>query len=104
MQIANSSQMLPLAAALGLFLSTLFRVIVVTQFVLWNWSIVTDVDQWEKFIDSYPPNELPDPIVPPDSFLQGYRQTVDGFPVVQAVIEPLGVVFAAAALVVLGHK
>jgi hypothetical protein len=32
-------------------------------------------------------------------FLQGYRTTVDGFPIIQALFEPLGVVLACAGMV-----
>jgi hypothetical protein len=64
-------------------------VVVATRFVLWNWSMVIDTQQWERWANSS------------DIFLEGYRTTADRFPIIQAVIEPLGLLLAFAAVVIL---
>ncbi|KAF2187522.1 hypothetical protein K469DRAFT_685985 [Zopfia rhizophila CBS 207.26] len=86
-----------LVAATGFLLSTMFRVVVATHFVLWNWKVVTDILRWFTWIDTYPTLGPTQRITALDGFLVGYRMTVDGFPVVQAVLEPLGIVLACVA-------
>ena len=92
-------------AGVGMLLSTLFMLIVTAYFVFWNFGVVTDTAQWYAFIFGYDQEEdgfgFPD-YIPPDGFLPKYRFTVDGYPVVQAVIQPLGIVVACAAAVYSG--
>ena len=86
----------------GLLLSALLQAVVSLHFVLHNNGVITDIDAWYDFIAQYPRQaSVFDAIVPPEGFLAGYRVTVDGFPVVWAVLWPLGVVAACAALTAL---
>lgn len=92
-------QIFLLLAAFGLILTSLFRVIVATHYVLWNWSIVSDFTRWLVWADTF---EFDDNMIIQGGgggFLEGYRTTVTGFPVVQAVFEPLGVVLACLGMV-----
>ncbi|KAK4211622.1 hypothetical protein QBC37DRAFT_389539 [Rhypophila decipiens] len=92
-----------LVAAVGMYLSTLFALVVSAHFVHHNFGVITEAGNWFDFILSYGETE-PDyygltDYIPPEGFLTGYRTTVDGFPVVQAVLWPLGVVLACIAAV-----
>jgi len=95
-----------LVAGLGMLLSTLFTLIVTAHFVSWNFGVVTDPAQWFAFIFEYEREEdgfgIPD-YLPPDGFLPKYRVAVDGFLLVQAIIQPLGIVVACAAAVYSGR-
>ncbi|KAF2004459.1 hypothetical protein P154DRAFT_519329, partial [Amniculicola lignicola CBS 123094] len=101
----TSDQTIHVVAASGLLLSTLFRVVVATAFVLPNWRVVSNTDKWVEWIVEYFPNYDPlnwtPDVVPqiPEKFLEGYRLTANGFPIAQALLEPLGIVLAAAAVV-----
>lgn len=86
-----------LVATAGLLLTTLFRLVIVVHYVFHNWKVVTDTTAWANWARSYLFAES----VSPDGFLEGYRTTVHGFPVVQAVLEPLGVVLTCAAVIFL---
>lgn len=89
-----------MVAAAALFLSTLFRVIVATHYVLWNLNIVADPQHWLAWYYTFNLNEKGYTYSRvDDGFVEGYRTTVDEFPVVQAVFEPLGVVMAAAMVI-----
>lgn len=57
------------------------------------------MDRWDAFVASYTSLNIVQSIIIPDGFLRGYRTTVNGFPVVQAVLEFLGVILACAAIV-----
>lgn len=97
----GSGSALLLVAGLGMLISTFFTLIVTAHFVFWNFGVITDSAQWFAFIFDYDQEEdpagfFPD-YIPPDGFLPKYRVTADGFPVVQAVIQPLGVVVACAS-------
>ncbi|KAF2871935.1 hypothetical protein BDV95DRAFT_570954 [Massariosphaeria phaeospora] len=85
-------------AAAGLILSTLFRVIIATHYVLWNWSIFNDFSRWVDWIDTYTYDENLIPITVGTGFVEGYRTTVNGFPIVEALLQPLGIVLACAAM------
>jgi hypothetical protein len=67
--------------------------------VFHNWSVVTDVSRWIKWFDMYIMDDFPDHIKPTLGFLEGYRTTVSGFPIAQALLEPFGVVVACAMVV-----
>jgi hypothetical protein len=41
---------------------------------------------------------------PGNTFLEGYRTTVTGFPVIQALFEPFGTVLAAASMAIWWRK
>lgn len=73
-------------AATGLAQATLFRVTVVLRFTLWNIHVTMGLDQCSNL--SNPP----------------YREAVDGFPVVEAVLGPLGLVLACTAIAQLQRK
>lgn len=87
-----------LIAVGSLLLSTLFQLVVSVHYVLHNWKVISSVKAWSDFIASYPrrPSVLT-PIVPPAGFLEGYRVTGNGFPVVKAVLIPFGIVVACVA-------
>lgn len=82
-----------------MLLSTIFAIVVDTHFVLWNWAVITNIQHWADWIETYPSLDFSHSILAPDGFLEGYRITADGFPVVQALFEPLGVVAACTAIV-----
>ncbi|KAL1853140.1 hypothetical protein VTK73DRAFT_9070 [Phialemonium thermophilum] len=89
-------------AALGLLLTTLFRVVIVARYILPNWTVVSDVWRWADWIASYPDRDsVLDPIRPPDGFLEGYHIAADGVPVAQAVLGPLGILVSLVAVVFL---
>lgn len=89
-----------LVAAGGLFLTSLFRVIIVTHYVLHNWNIVADFRRWVTWIDEFTFDAEGVFILSgAEGFLEGYRTTVQGFPIIQALFEPLGIVLACAAMV-----
>jgi hypothetical protein len=90
--LANCIKALAVLATFGLLLTTLFQLIVTAAFVYPNWKVVTDYSRWEEWDEVNALNE------PFDGFLNGYRETVNGFSVVQAVFEPLGLIVACAAL------
>lgn len=66
--------------------ATLFQIIVATRFTLWNLRVTMGVEQCGDYVN------------PP------YRDTVDGFTVIEAVLGPLGLVLACAAIVELQRK
>lgn len=90
-----------LVATAGLLLTTLFDLVVSAHYVLWNWSVVTSFSQWDSFVAGYEATSALFDYIAPPGFLPAYRVTVDGFPVVRAVLEPFGIVLACAAIVVL---
>ncbi|CAI4213240.1 unnamed protein product [Parascedosporium putredinis] len=81
-----------------LFIYSVFRTIVSTHFILHNWSVITDLGKWNAFIAQYSNLDFLKKIIIPEGFLKGYRTTVNGFPVVQAVLEFLGVIIACTAI------
>ena len=68
-------------------------------FVYPNWKVVTDFSRWVDWDEANPGREAGD--APMVGFLRGYRTTVNGFPIAQAVIEMLGIVVSCAAVVLL---
>lgn len=90
--------LLLLLADAGLFIYSVFRTIVSTHFILHNWSVITDLGKWNAFIAQYSNLDFLKKIIIPEGFLKGYRTTVNGFPVVQAVLEFLGVIIACTAI------
>lgn len=94
----NLPQLLLLLADAGLFIYSVFRTIVSTHFILHNWPVITDQSKWIAFIAQYPNIDFLKKIIIPEGFLKGYRTTVNGFPVVQAVLEFLGVIIACTAI------
>ena len=86
-------------AATGLLLSTILDLVVSAHYVAWNWRVIRSLTQWASFIATYESTDVLQPIVAPDGFLPAYRVAVDGFPVVRAVLEPLGIVLACACAV-----
>jgi hypothetical protein len=64
--------------------------------------VISDFKAWADWVALYPETISFVNIVPPDGFLAGYRVTSRGFPVVQAVIEPLGIVLAGFGVVFAG--
>lgn len=68
---------------------------------MWNWKVVTNIRASVNWFDLYPTTVGISDIIIPDGFLEGYRVTVDGFLVMQVVLEPLGIVLACAAIVFL---
>ncbi|KAM7187790.1 hypothetical protein V8F20_010847 [Naviculisporaceae sp. PSN 640] len=94
-----------LLAGIGMLLSTMFALIVTGYFVYPNMVTITTVAEWFSFIWAYEESE-PDyygltDYIPPANFLPSYRATVNGFPVVQALLWPLGIAVACLAAVVL---
>lgn len=70
--------------------------------MLHNWEVVNTLKQWQDWIETYPEGDLLDVFAtysPPKDFLKGYRLLVTGFPIVQAVIEQIGIVVACVLLV-----
>lgn len=61
--------------------------------------MITNIQRWADWIETYPSLDFSHAISAPDGFLEGYRITADGFPVVQALLEPLGIVAACTAAV-----
>jgi hypothetical protein len=93
------SQAFLLLAALGLFTTTLFRVIISTHYVLHNWNAVGDPSLWVQWLDEYTMDEIGLAETGPGTFLPGYRTVVSGFWIVHAVFGPLGVVLAVLGMV-----
>jgi hypothetical protein len=80
-------------------LATLFQVIVTAHYIFNNWKVINDLFAWSRFFSRYLEQErVFDSIIPPSGFLAGYRITITGFPVVQAILVPLGIVMAAASV------
>jgi hypothetical protein len=77
----------------------LFGLIVSAAFIYPNWKVVTDFDRWNEWDLANSQLEAGDG--PMEGFLRGYRTTVNGFPIAQAIIETLGLVVACAAIVLL---
>ncbi|KAF2746612.1 hypothetical protein M011DRAFT_74361 [Sporormia fimetaria CBS 119925] len=90
-----------LIAAFGLLLTTLFRVVVSTHYILHNWNKVQDVNYWYNTLEltAFDWETGFDFSKWPQTFVEGYRFTPNGFPIVQAVLEPLGIVISIAAMV-----
>ncbi|KAF2105923.1 hypothetical protein BDV96DRAFT_655197 [Lophiotrema nucula] len=91
-----------LIVAGGLIFPTLFRVIISTHYVLPNWKAVTTPEQWMDWINSKDVEEDQfgfENYSGGNLFLRGWRMTVDGFPIAQALLEPLGIVIACAGMV-----
>jgi hypothetical protein len=73
--------------------------------VLNNWNVVADENRWLDWIVLFDYDDASYTYSSPgDIFLEGYRSTVTGFPVVQALFEPLGIVLAAAAMSIWWRK
>lgn len=86
-----------MSATFGMILATVFQLIVTAAFVLPNWAVVTSEREWRLWLETGA-NEDAEVGQLMTGFLPGYRKTINGFPVVQAVILPLGVVIACVAM------
>ena len=85
-------------AALGLFVTTLFRAIIATHYVLWNWNTVADPELWLQWLEEFPMEYIGMGDDGPDTFLPGYRTVVNGFWILHALFGPLGVVLACLGM------
>ncbi len=81
---------------MGLVLATLFQLIVTAAFILPNWKVITSGRQWRQWSDENEDTPSGEVLA---GFLNDYRTTVNGFPVIQAVILPLGLIIACIAMV-----
>jgi hypothetical protein len=90
-----TAQILALIATLGLILATLFQLIITAAFILPNWRVITSGGQWRQWSDENEDTASGDVL---EGFLNNYRTTVNGFPVVQAVILPFGIIVACIAM------
>lgn len=92
-----------LLSSIGLLLNSLFTAIVATHYVLWNWNVVSDFSRFINWSDTFTYEKTVygfDSIVGGgDGFVEGWRVAVDGFPIIQAVFEPLGIVLACVGVV-----
>ncbi|KAL2203575.1 hypothetical protein CC79DRAFT_1371626 [Sarocladium strictum] len=84
----------------GLLLSTLFRIIISAHWMLPNWAIITNLQLWDDWLAYFPDtDEAEDMVRMPSYWLDGYRTTVDGYPVLQVVFEQIGPVVACLFIV-----
>lgn len=78
-------QVLALIAIFGLVLATLFQLIIIAAFVLPNWGVITSGSRWREWSDANEDTPSGEVL---QGFLRGYWSTVNGFPIVEAVILP----------------
>lgn len=95
-----SLQSLLAVAVGGLLLSALFRVVVSAGWFLPNWRVITSARLWGEWLAYFPVTDRTNDFVAmPPYWLPGYRTTVEGFPVVQVLLEQIGPVAACACIV-----
>lgn len=69
------------------------------MYILPNWGAINNLDGWLAWLSVFPEStNWRDGINPPDTFIPGFRTTVDSFYIVRAVVEPLGYVLSCALL------
>lgn len=65
--------------------------------------VLRDEDKWKAWMSAFRSSNnvygLDEGEYAPSSFISGYRATVEGFPVIQAFLEPMGIILACASLV-----
>ena len=94
-----------LGAICGLLLAAMFRIVVVMHFILWNWLVVIDEDNWLMLLSVFPGSNIytgpSRPVYAPrGSFLAQYRTTAKGFPIMQAAIQPVALVLACTFVLI----
>jgi len=63
------------------------------------------MSRWLEWVETYTLNSRTALYSNGDgSFLRGYHKTANGFPIIQALFEPLGIVIAASAIVIWWRK
>jgi hypothetical protein len=74
-------------------MTTIFRLVIAIHYILYNWNIMTK--NAELLLKVRLPQEYRQHML---GFVAGYRFPVNGFSIVQATLEPLGVVVACVIM------
>ncbi|RPA77592.1 hypothetical protein BJ508DRAFT_417020 [Ascobolus immersus RN42] len=88
----------------GLLWTVLFNAIVSTHYGLHNWKVLNSTWEWWGYFTRYIAASQAATSDASGVFLEGYRRTPEGFQIIQAVLQPLGVVLALGAVTYLARR